>query len=95
MLFNEKRRPYTREDIISLNLDQNGVYGIFCNAKAVYIGSGDIRKRLLGHINGDNSCITQNTPNVWTGRILSGDPTRIEGELIQEYDPICNKRIPQ
>ncbi|MBA7665721.1 hypothetical protein ES703_73795 [subsurface metagenome] len=95
MPFTAKMRPYTKQDIESLNPNQNGVYGIFRSTIAVYIGSGDIKERMLAHINGDNSCITANTPNQWTAEIVSGDPTRRERELIQEYDPICNKRIPQ
>lgn len=85
MAFTTKMRPYTRGDIESLNSNQNGVYGIFRGDKAVYIGSGDIRDRMIDHINGDNPCITQNTPNQWIGEVFSGDPTGREGELIREY----------
>jgi len=88
-------RPYTRRDIESLDPNQNGVYGIFRRTIAVYIGSGDIRERMLAHINGDNPCITRNTPNQWTAEVISGDPTPREGALIREYNPICNKLIPQ
>ena len=94
MPFPDERRPYTRENILTLNSNQNGVYGIFKDTTAIYIGSGDIRERLLAHINGDNPCITQNNPNLWIGIIVTGDPTRREGELIQEYRPICNRVIP-
>jgi len=95
MPFSTKMRPYTKGEILSLNPNQNGVYGIFLNTKAIYIGSGDIRNRMLAHINGDNACITRNTPNQWTGTLVSGDPTAREGELVREYDPICNRVVPQ
>ena len=95
MPFATKMRLYTRVSIESLNPDQNGVYGIFQNNKPVYIGSGDIRARMLKHINGDNPCITQNNPNQWTAFLVSGDPTTKEGDLIREYRPICNKVVPQ
>ena len=62
MPFTTEMRPYTRENIEALTPNQNGVYGIFRDTKAVYIGSGDIRGRMLAHINGDNTCITQNLP---------------------------------
>ncbi len=94
MPFKYDMRPYTREEISSINPDQNGLYGIFRDDKAVYIGSGDIRERMLAHIDGDNDCITKNTPNQWTGEVSKDDPTKSEGELIQEYNPICNKVIP-
>lgn len=94
MAFNAEMRPYTREDISSLKPNQNGVYGIFKGATAIYIGSGDIRERMLAHIDGDNPCITQNTPDQWTVALVIGDPTGREGELIQEYRPVCNKVLP-
>ena len=94
MPFEHEKKPYTRESILRLNPDQNGVYGIFRGDRAVYIGSGDIRERMLAHIDGDNSCITQNTPTQWTAFLVSGDPTSREGALIREYNPICNQVMP-
>lgn len=94
MPFTTEMRPYTREDVLRLNPNQNGVYGIFRDSEAVYIGSGDIRERLLAHLDGDNPCITENNPNLWTAVVFSGDPTKREGELILEYQPVCNKVIP-
>ncbi len=95
MPFTTEMRPYTKEDIEILNPKQNGVYGIFKGISAIYIGSGDIRERMLAHINGDNPCITENTPDQWTAFLVSGDPKGNEDELILEYQPICNKVIPQ
>ncbi|MFC1982101.1 GIY-YIG nuclease family protein [Chloroflexota bacterium] len=95
MPFQHEMKPYTKESILWLSTDQNGVYGIFRDTKAVYIGSGDIKERMLSHFNGDNPCITQNTPNQWTASVISGDPTPREGELIREYNPICNQVIPR
>jgi len=95
MPFTNKMRPYTKPEIESLDPNQNGVYGIFRDTISVYIGSGDIRERMLAHINGDNPCITGNTPSQWIAELVSGDPTRREGELIREYRPICNKVVPQ
>ena len=94
MPFTTEMRPYTKQEIESLKPNQNGVYGIFKSSTAVYIGSGDIRDRMLAHINGDNPCIISNAPNQWTAFLVSGDPTRREEELIREYNPICNRRIP-
>lgn len=93
--FKYAMKPYTRERIEALNPNQDGVYGIFLSTDAVYIGSGDIRDRLLTHYNGDNPCITRNKPNQWTAEVMEGDPTAREGQLIREYDPICNKVVPR
>jgi len=95
MPFPDDFRPYTRENVQTLKPDQNGVYGVFRDKVAIYIGSGDIRNRLLDHLNGDNPCIVQESPNLWAGVLVSGDPTQREGELIREYDPICNKVTPR
>jgi len=88
-------RPYTRDRVKALNPNQNGVYGLFRGNIAVYIGSGDIPTRLLAHLDGDNPCITKEAPDQWADEVLKGDPTSREGELIREYDPICNKVIPR
>ena len=95
MPFPHEFRPYTKVDIESLHPNQHGVYGIFRDNIAVYIGSGDIRKRLLDHLNGDNVCIVREKPNQWAGAVISGDTTKREGELIREYNPICNQVIPR
>ena len=95
MPFPHEKRPYTRENILSLNPNQNGIYGIFNGDVAVYIGSGDLRERLLAHLGGDNPCISRNNPNLWTGIVFSGDPTTREGKLIREYQPICNRVTPR
>jgi hypothetical protein len=90
-------RSYTRADIEGLNPNQNGVYGIFIGKgkPAIYIGSGDIRERLLVHIGGDNPCITKRNPNLWTAEVIQGDPTDRERVLITEYQPLCNIVIPR
>jgi len=86
-------RPFNRLEIVSLNLNQNGVYGLFNGSTCIYIGKGDIRERLLAHLNGDNPCITKSRPTHWTGEVLAGDPSNREKELIIELRPACNQKI--
>jgi hypothetical protein len=95
MPFQFQMHPYTSESVLRINPNQNGVYGIFRDSTAVYIGSGDIRERMLAHLNGDNACIVRENPNQRTSEVLSGDPTAREGELIREYQPICNLVVPR
>ena len=72
MPFANEMRPYTRENILTLKPNQNGVYGIFRDTVAIYVGSGDLRERLLAHMNG----------GVWNGvRIL-------EEETVEEMHTI-------
>ena len=94
MPFQHPIRSYSRENILSLDPDQNGVYGIFSGNNSVYIGSGDLRERMLAHIDGDNTCITRHAPDQWTASVVLGDPTIRERELIQEYNPVCNQMLP-
>ena len=94
MPFTTEFRSYTRDEILAVGPNQNGVYGIFQRESPIYIGSGDIRDRMLAHFNGDNACITRSKPNQWTGAVVTGDLTHLEGELIQEYRPACNPTGP-
>lgn len=85
-------RPYTKADVTSLSENQKGVYGLFRQGAWVYIGRGDLRERLLSHLNGDNSCITHERPTRWKGWVTA-DHVQQEKNLIVEYDPICNKKV--
>ena len=88
-------RPYTKADIISVDPGQIGVYGLFKGTRAIYIGSGDIFARLIGHLTGDNTCISRHEPDSWTASVTGpdSDPTVREAELISEYTPACNRRV--
>jgi hypothetical protein len=83
---------FTRTDIEALHPGQMGVYGLYNQIRWVYIGSGDIRQRLLDHLGGDNSCITAQRPTHWVAEVTINYIQR-EKELIVEYDPICNRRV--
>ena len=80
--------------ILVLNPNQNGVYGIFNQSRWIYVGKGDIRARLLAHLNGDNHLILQAGPTHWVDEVCV-DPhmsTR-ERQLIIECGPSCNQRL--
>lgn len=102
----QEPRSFTRETIENLNPDQYGVYGLFRRSHTIasilggtdgevewiYVGMGDVRERLLDHINGGNSCITQNTPTHWVAEVTANADAR-ERELILELSPVCNRRV--
>lgn len=48
----QQDNPFTRERVESLSTNQLGVYGLYNDEKWIYIGSGDIRARLLAHLDG-------------------------------------------
>lgn len=86
-------RAFTRANVEALNPNQNGCYGLFVSQGGwVYVGKGDIRKRLLDHLNGDNPCITRNRPTHWVD-VVTNDLDRMEKALILELTPTCNKKV--
>ncbi len=83
--------PFTKAKIEALNPNQYGCYGL-SHTHWVYVGKGDIRERLLAHLNGDNACITRERPtNFWVSVTSYADTT--ERALIAEFTPTCNQRV--
>lgn len=87
----QEPKPFTRDYITSLDPDQNGCYGLFRTGVWVYVGKGDIRQRLLDHLNGDNACINRERPTQFVAMVTSNMDDN-EKTLIRELDPICNRR---
>jgi len=58
----------------------------------IYVGSGDLRARLLDHLNGDNSCITRQGPTNFVG-VVTNDYINEEKRLILELNPVCNRKV--
>ncbi|MGE5483449.1 MAG: hypothetical protein ACM3X4_00335 [Ignavibacteriales bacterium] len=83
---------FTQAGVSVLKPNQYGVYGLFKQGVWVYVGKGDIRQRLLDHLNGDNPCITKNAPTHYVAEVTRNADTR-EKELIVELQPVCNLRI--
>lgn len=89
---NLTRFPYTRQAVENVNENQNGVYGIYGQNGWIYVGKGDIRTRMLAHLNGDQPCINRSSPTGWVG-MLTPNMDDDEKSLILELDPPCNKRV--
>lgn len=84
---------FTKAGIEALNPNQNGCYGIFgVNNTPIYIGKGDLRSRLLAHVNGDNPCILKAAPLVACTEVTTAMDAR-EKVLITEFNPICNQKV--
>ena len=94
MPFQNPPSLFTRENVIALNPGQKGIYGLYRSEPAgpawSYIGKGDIRTRLIGHLKGDSPCILKEGPTHFVTEVIMGDPSEREKELIQEINPICN-----
>jgi hypothetical protein len=93
MAFQQQQpRFFNRPNVEALRPNQFGVYGLFRKGQWVYVGKGDIRQRLLDHLNRDNPCITREQPTHWMDEVTANMDER-EKQLISELDPICNRRI--
>lgn len=93
MPFNSNNvRPFSRTEVEALTPGQMGVYGLFKQNRWVYVGSGDIRDRLLKHLGGDNPCITEEAATSWIDEVRA-DYIEREKELIIELAPACNQRV--
>jgi len=85
-------RPFTDAGVRALNPGQNGCYGLFKQGLWIYVGKGDIRERLLAHLNGDNPCISQYAPTHFVSAVTSSMDAE-EKALILELAPVCNKKV--
>lgn len=87
-------KAFTKQSVEALKHNQYGVYGIFNQSQWIYIGKGDIRQRLLDHLNSDNPCILRLEPTHWVDELCT-DPTMStrERQLIAEFNPSCNQRV--
>jgi len=87
-------RAFIKVNVEALNPNQYGVYGIFNQSKWIYVGKGDIRARLIAHLNGDNPCILGAGPTHWVDEVCV-DPlmSNREKQLILELQPPCNQKV--
>jgi hypothetical protein len=85
-------RAFIKANIEALNPNQYGCYGLLRNGIVIYVGKGDIRTRLLAHLNGDNPRISRQAPDQWVGEVTANMDSR-ERQLILEFNPVCNQRV--
>ena len=85
-------RAFTRQNVELITPGQNGCYGIMKNGRVVYIVKGDIRTRLLAHVDGDNPRISRLYPDQWVD-VVTADMDNEEKRLIVEFNPVCNQRL--
>jgi len=85
-------QPFTQRVIETLAPNQLGVYGLYRGNVWVYVGSGNIRDRLLAHLRGDNPRITAAQPTHWIDEVTAIMVGR-EKQLILELNPTANQRL--
>ncbi len=89
---NQDPKPFDKTYAILNKTDDIGVYGIYRKDQWIYIGKGVIWQRILDHINGDIPCILNMNPTNWVYEFTVNMDQR-EKDLIQEFNPPCNKKI--
>ena len=82
--------PFTRKVVEEIDEEQMGCYGLMLEREVVYVGAGDIRACMLGHLDGDQEAITRTKPTHWIG-VSSPHWEALLPEFIAEYDPVCNR----
>lgn len=91
MPFQGEKRPFNRKDVMAFPGFKAGVYGIFKDNGALIIGSsGDIKARVMRHVNGDNVDLTASQPNFWAAEPVSGGQAALDArqkQLVDEYKP--------
>jgi hypothetical protein len=92
MPFNGRVRPFTLLDLELLPVARMGVYGLFREGQWIYIGSGDIRSRLMAHFHGDNHAILAEKPTHYIAENAQDYEAR-EKQLLREIHPLCNELV--
>lgn len=83
---------FNRQSIEAINPGQEGCYGIYRSGQWIYVGRGDIRDRLLAHLNGDNPSILREVPTHFVTAV-SANSVELEKQLIRELTPCCNQKV--
>lgn len=87
-------KEYKRSGVMPLQDGEMGVYGLYKDDLCVYVGSGNIRGRLVGHLNRDNNCIGFQGPTKFVFEITNDYEAR-ELDLRKELIPHCNPPVPE
>ena len=86
---------FTRSTILANAPASSGVYALFTSQTWIYVGeTGDIRARLIQHLDGDNSCISRLNPTGFQYELsLSHQRVARQDALIVGLKPECNQRL--
>lgn len=85
-------KMFTRMNVEALKRGQMGCYALFKAGEWIYVGKGDIRQRLLSHLNGDDPAIIRSGPTHWL-EVVTNDYHRVHRGLITELTPSCNSEV--
>ena len=93
MFIEQVPRMFNLLNIRAIDDKYTGVYGLFREGVWIYVGKGNIRQRLLLHLNGDNTDITLQRPTHFVDEIWQDPQMSLrEKQLIVSLKPACNKK---
>lgn len=92
---NQNTFLYSMNSVLSSATQNSGVYGIFKPDQWIYIGeSGNIKQRLIQHLNRDNECIVRHGPTAFIFELCpSSERVQRQDALILEFLPPCNTTL--
>jgi hypothetical protein len=85
----QKPKRFDRPSVEQLRAGAVGCYGLFRQDRWVYIGKGNIRERLLAHLDGDSPSILEQHPTHWVA-VEAADYDVLVRELVLTCEPLCN-----
>jgi hypothetical protein len=89
----QKPQPFERSAVAGLRAGVVGCYGLFRRERWVYIGTGDIRARLLAHLDGDRPWLAGDEPTHWVV-IETSEYETAARDLVIACAPSCIVRSP-
>jgi hypothetical protein len=84
----QKPKPFNWETVAAFPVGVPGCYGLFCRDRWVYIGTGDIRQRLLAHLDGDRPWLAADEPTHWVC-VETVEYEAHARDLVVACGPIC------
>lgn len=89
----QKPKRFDRPSVEQLPSGAVGCYGLFRRDRWVYIGKGNIRDRLLAHLDGDSPAILDQQPTHWVA-VEAADYEKLLRDLILACEPVCSEPDP-
>lgn len=74
--------------MVGLRVGVLGCYGLFRRERWVYIGTGDIRARLLAHLDGDRPWLGGDEPTHWVA-LETSEYEAVGRDLVVACGPVC------
>jgi len=84
----QKPRLFDRASVEAFAAGIVGCYGLFCRDRWVYIGAGEIRERLLAHLDGDHPWTANHQPTHWV-LVETAEYATVANDLVLACGPVC------